>query len=99
MRGLINLCFKIDGKQFIVLTKFGAACNVDENKFQTPFDKASQKLAINFLCDICFLNCGNFFYWQNVEIFMDFSQHLLFLYYYDSKWHSGTKKRDAGKKA
>ena len=38
MRGLINLCFKDDKKQFIVLTKFDATCTVDENKFQIAFE-------------------------------------------------------------
>ena len=54
MRDLINFCFKVE-KQFNVVTKFGPTWTDDKIKFMTTFDKASLKLAINFLLDDCFL--------------------------------------------
>ena len=51
----------------------GATWN-DKNKFKVTFDKAAQKLAINFLCDNCFSNFDNFSFQQNQDMFIKHRQ-------------------------
>ena len=61
-----------------------------KNTFKITFDKASLKLAINFLFDNCFLNFGNVYFRQVTGIAMvsDSASFManLFLYYYENKW-------------
>ena len=100
MRKLINFCFEGEGK-IVIVTKFGAASTGDKNKFQTSFDKASSKLAINFLLDNCFVlffNFGSFPFIKSLTFPWILIQCLswlnLFLYYHENKWLLDARKRD-----
>ena len=55
MRELINFFFRGGEDHFIDKTKFGLIWTDIEKKFNITFDKASLKLAINFLFDNFFL--------------------------------------------
>ena len=55
MKELINFCFKGGEKQLNPVTKFRATHTDNKNNHKITFDKASLKLAINFLLDNCFL--------------------------------------------
>ena len=85
MRDLISF-FEDGEKQVILVTKFGAAWNDNKNKFKIIFDKASLKLAINFIADNYFLKSNNLSIQQITEIPMrpDLvpSMSNLFLHYY-----------------
>ena len=59
LRNLINFYLKGDEKQFISVTKFGAAWTDFKNKLKTAFDKASLKLDVSFLLHNCFCNVDN----------------------------------------
>ena len=86
-------------KQFITVTKFGATWTDNKSKLNDILDKASLKLAIDFLLDNCFLNFGNSSLQQTIEMSMDPTTYMakLFLYYYVNKWLLHTKKRDSRK--
>ena len=61
------------------------------------FDKASLKLAINFLLDKCFFDFGDFLFWQFTGIPMGsdpapFTANIFLRY--ENKWLLETKKRD-----
>ena len=71
MRELINSCFKVGEKWFIVVTKFGATWTGDKNKYKKAFDKASLELDINFSLDNCFSNLGYLSLWQIIGISME----------------------------
>ena len=55
----INFIFKRGGTQFIVVKKICTTYIDDKNKFKITFDKASLKLAIDFLLHNGFFNFGN----------------------------------------
>ena len=55
----ISVCVNGGEKKFIDVTKFDAT--LIDDKFKTAFDKASLKLAINFLLGYCF-----FFHFDNL---------------------------------
>ena len=55
MNELINFCFKVGGKQFTTVSKFGETWPDDKNISDITFDKAYLKLDINFLLYSSFL--------------------------------------------
>ena len=69
MSELINL-FQT-GKQFTAVI-----VNLLVDGLMTKFDKASRKLAINFLLDNFFFNFGNFLVRRIIGIHMDFNRFL-----------------------
>ena len=83
MRELINLCFEGDKKnpqknpQVIAVTKFGATSTNNKNKLNITFDKASLKLANNFLLDNYFFNFGNSAFDKSLVFSWVLTQNLL----------------------
>ena len=96
----MNFCSKGEKKQFIAIKKFGATWTDNENKFKVTFNKASLKLAINFLLDNCFFSLVNLSFRKMTGISMDSDQgpwvNLWQIYFYNivkNKWLLDTKKR------
>ena len=76
------MCFKGDKKkhkkeQFIAVTKFGATRIKNKNKLNITFDKASLKLANNFLLDNYFFNFGNSAFDKSLVFSWVLTQNLL----------------------
>ena len=98
MREIINFGFRNEDKFYIGITKYGAKWITDKKKCNIVFDKASLKLAINFLLDQCFFHVGNLIFRQVIGIPMgsDPAPFManLFLYFYENKWLQSTKKQD-----
>ena len=98
LREVINFGFKGGDKFYIGINKYGAKWVNDKSSCPVTFDKASLKLAINFLLDQCYFNVGNLIFRQVIGIPMgsDPAPFManLFLYFYENKWLESTKKHD-----
>ena len=97
MEDLINFCFKGGERQFIVVTKFGAAWTVNKNKYKRTFGKAFLKRGINFLLNNCPFNFVYLSFRQITAVPMGFDPEAfktnVFLHYSEDKWLSDILKR------